>query len=280
MPHHISTKMTTKTARFADSPNDTYSYGMNHMSSPVATCSSQRLLRRPPTSRHHHSCTDHHSRSLNDTPSPEYNNSLLPSLPRFSSPEYSPYSSLIIRTVLPLSSSSRPLSTQPPPTPDGLRHPITLPPVKENFPETSTTVDIRDSLRPPCLSIDLSQDSSPYIVTLRDKPDVSLNSFPTNMILVSRYLPWQIHISPNSVRDVVVALYTALRTRVTNEEMKVVGGEDVMNTFAKRVERAGEEERRKGVRRVDFLLGYTRFVGIEPSTDEPGVWKICLTPMS
>ncbi len=78
----------------------------------------------------------------------------------------------------------------------------------------------------------------------------------------------------------VVALYTALRTRVSNEEMKTVGGKNVMKAFSKRVERAGEEERRKGVRRVDFLLGYTRFAGIEPSTDELGVWKICLTPLS
>ncbi|KAK0429551.1 hypothetical protein EV421DRAFT_1660721, partial [Armillaria borealis] len=99
-------------------------------------------------------------------------------------------------------------------------------------------------------------------------------SLAANMILVSQYLPWRIHISPNSVRDIVVTLYTALRTRVTDEEMKAAGGKDVMNTFATRVERAGEEERRKGVKRVNFLLGYTRFVGIEPSTDEPGVWKI------
>ncbi len=100
---------------------------------------------------------------------------------------------------------------------------------------------------------------------------MSPQDLPENMILVSRYLPWRIHISPSSVKDVVVALYTALCTRVTDEEMNVVGCKDVMNTFAKRVERVGEEERRKGVRRVDFLLGYTRFVGIEPTTDEPGV---------
>ncbi|KAK0227273.1 hypothetical protein EDD85DRAFT_794544 [Armillaria nabsnona] len=198
-----------------------------------------------------------------------------PSLPNFSSPKYSPY------TVLPLpSSSSRILPTQPPPTPEGLRHPIALPPVKENSPETSTAVDILDSLRPPRLSIDLSQDISPYILTLRGKPDMSPKDLPANMILVSMYLPWRIHISPSSVRDVVVALYTALRTRVTSEEMKAVGGKDVTKAFGKRVERAGEEERRKGVRRVDFLLGYTRFIGIEPSTDEPGVWRICLTPLS
>ncbi len=159
------------------------------MSSPIPTCSSQRLLRRPPTSRHHHSCMDHHSRSLNDTPSPEYNNSLLPSLPSF-----------LFSRVFPVFFSNHPYCPPFYPHhhlghfplsllqhPDGLRHLITLPPVKENFPETSTTVDIRDSLRPPCLSIDLSQDSSPYIVTLQDNRICLLTAFPTNMILVSRY---------------------------------------------------------------------------------------------
>ncbi|PBK79356.1 hypothetical protein ARMGADRAFT_1021576 [Armillaria gallica] len=222
------------------------------------------------------------SRSLKDTHSPRYNNSSLPSSSTFCFPEYSPYSPLTTHIFPPsmLSSSSWPLSTQPPPTPDGLRHPIPLPRVKDNFPETSTTFELHESLRPPRLSIDLSQDISPYILTLRDKPDMCPNGLPTNMILVSRYLPWRIHISQNSVTDLVIALYTALRTRVTSEEMKAAGGKDVMKAFAKRVERAGEQERRKGVRRVDFLLGYTRFVGIEPSTDELGVWKICLTPLS
>ncbi len=87
------------------------------------------------------------------------------------------------------------------------------------------------------------------------------------------------HIPQIPVRDLIVAVYTALRMRVTGKELKTVGGKDAMTAFAKRVQGMGEEERRKGVRRVDFLLGYTRFVGIEP-TDEPGVWNICLMPLS
>ncbi|KAK0230083.1 hypothetical protein IW262DRAFT_1229123, partial [Armillaria fumosa] len=94
-----------------------------------------------------------------------------------------------------------------------------------------------------------------------------------DMILVSKYLPWRIHISPGSVRDMVIAPYTALRIRVTEEELKAEGGARIRSAFANRVEGMGEEELRKGVRRVDFLLGFTRFVGVE-ATDEPGVWKI------
>ncbi|KAK0227252.1 hypothetical protein EDD85DRAFT_794522 [Armillaria nabsnona] len=139
---------------------------------------SQKAVSEPPSSIMRSDSTDmpHHISSKATTK--------MPSLPNFSSPKYSPY------TVLPLPlSSSRILPTQPPPTPKGLRHPIALPPVKENSPETSTAVNILDSLRPPCLSIDLSQDISPYILTLRGKPDMSPKDLPTNMILVSMYLP-------------------------------------------------------------------------------------------
>ncbi|KAK0474329.1 hypothetical protein EDD18DRAFT_1367813 [Armillaria luteobubalina] len=272
-------RMATKTVRFADLPGETYTYGSDYMHSPVATCSSQRPLQRSSTSQHQHSYM--YQPSLNDAPPSEYNNHSPSSLLNLSFPYHSPYSPLIAHTVLPFpSSSSQPIPTQPPPTPDRLRHPINLPPVKENSAEASSMFELHESLRPLPLSIDLSQDISPYILTLRDKSDMSPQDLPTNMTLVSKYLPWRIHISPNSVRDVVIALYTALRTRVTDKEMKAVGGEDVIKAFAKRVERAGEGERRKGVRRVDFLLGYTRFLGIEPSTDEPGVWRICLTPLS
>ncbi|PBK79761.1 hypothetical protein ARMGADRAFT_1092831 [Armillaria gallica] len=268
MTYHISSKTTTKTVRFADSPNEAYTYGPDHMPSQTATYSSRRLVQRPSPSQHQHSHVYRQSQSLKDTYSPKDNNSSLPSSSTFCFPKYSPYSPITTCTVPPFlsSSSSWTLYTQPPPTPDGLRHPITLPSVEENFPEKSTTFDVHDSLCPPHLSIDLSQDILSYILTLRDKPYMSPQDLPENTILVSR--------------DVVVAIYTALHTRVADVEMKAVGGKDVMNTFAKQVERAAEEERRKGIRRVDFLLGYTMFVGIEPSTDEPGVWKICLMPLS
>ncbi|KAK0186892.1 hypothetical protein F5146DRAFT_1067796, partial [Armillaria mellea] len=247
MPHHISSKTTKKLVHFADSANDVYTYGSDRMPSPVATCSSQKLLQRSSTSWHQHAQTYHRFRSLNDVPSPEYTNSSPSPLPSFSSPEYSPYSPLTIHTVPHLPSSlSRQGPTQPPPTPNGLRHPDTLPPVGENSSETSTTSELHESLRPSRLSIDLSQDISSYILTLRDKPDTSLWDPPTDMILVSRYLPWRIRISPGSVSDIVVALYRVLRTRVTDEEMEAVASKDAMNTFAKRVERVGEEERKEG----------------------------------
>ncbi len=121
----------------------------------------------------------HQSRLLKDTDSPKYNSSSSPSSSTFCSPKCSQYSPLTTHTAPPSLSSLSPwpLSTQPPPTPDRLRHPITLLPVEENFPETSTMFEPHKSLRPPRLSIDLSQDISPYILTLQDKPNMSPQTF-------------------------------------------------------------------------------------------------------
>ncbi|KAK0436501.1 uncharacterized protein EV420DRAFT_238236 [Desarmillaria tabescens] len=272
MPLHISSKMPTiKTVRFADSPNDMYSYDSDQAPSPIATRSSQTPFGKSSTSEEPPNMY-YYSRSLDDTPSPEYHQSLLPG----SSPTFSSFASPLSSSPAlpsPLPSTS---SFHPPPTPDGLQNPISLPPVEEVT--TPTTVGLHEYLCPLHLNIDLSKDISPYIPEIPDEPATS-PPLPGDMVLVSKYLPWRIHIAPSSVQDVVVALYTALRTRVTEEELKTTGGTGVTRAFANRVEGMGEEERQKGVRRVDFLLGYTRFIGVE-ATDEPGVWKICLASLS
>ncbi|PBK82919.1 hypothetical protein ARMGADRAFT_1089826 [Armillaria gallica] len=165
MPRHISSKTTTKTVCFMDSPNEAYTYGLDHIPSQTATYSCRRLVQRLSPSRHQHSYVYHQSQLLKDTYSPKDNNSSPPSSSTFCSPEYSQYSPLMTHTVPPSLSllSPWPLSTQPPPTPDGLRHQITLPPVEN---ETSIMFELHKSLHPPRLSIDLSQDISPYILTL------------------------------------------------------------------------------------------------------------------
>ncbi|KAK0207156.1 hypothetical protein DFS33DRAFT_647889, partial [Desarmillaria ectypa] len=224
MPRHISSKMpTTKTVRFADSPNDTYLYDSDLAPSPVATRSSQRLFGSPSASQELPSMY-YHSRSVNDTPSPEYYQSPLPSS--------SSFSSFTSSTSSPSTASPPPLppsSFHPPPTPNGLQSTISLPSVEEDF--GPATVELHEYLRPPHLGIGLSKDISPYIPELSDAPATSPH-LPGGMILVSKYLPWRIHISPSSVRDVVVALYTALRTRVTQEELRAVGGTAVTRAFA------------------------------------------------
>ncbi|KAK0499366.1 hypothetical protein EDD18DRAFT_1150878 [Armillaria luteobubalina] len=266
----MSSKMsTTKMVRFADSPNDMYSYDSDQAPSPIATRSSQWLLGKLSTSEEiPQPNMYYHSRSLNDTPSPEYHQSPLPpspTVPSFTDSTSSP--SIVIPTSIP--------SFHPPPTPDGLQNPVDLPSVEEDF--EPTIIKLHEYLRPSNLSIDFAKDISPYITDIPDEPATS-PALLEDMVLVSKYLPWRIHISPGSVRDMIVALYTALRIKVTEEELKAEGGARVRSAFANRVDGMAEEEKRRGVRRIDFLLGFTRFVGVE-ATDEPGVWKICLVSL-
>ncbi len=182
MPCHISTKMTTKTVHFADSPNDTYGYGSAHIPSQTAVYSSQRLFQWPSTSQQQQSYIYDHSRSLNDTPSPDYDHSPLSSSQTLSPSLTSHPSQSCPSFLLP----SRLVSIQPPPTLNGLWHPITLPPVMEG-PDTLIMFKLHEYLHPLRLDIDLSQDISPYIGTLSNELATS-PSLPTNMILV-----WMIH---------------------------------------------------------------------------------------
>ncbi len=100
MPHHISSKTTTKTVRFADSSNEAYTYGPDHLPSQTATYSCRRLVQRPSSSQHQHSYVYSQSRLLKDTHSPKDNNSSPPSSSTFCSPECSQYSPLTTHTVL------------------------------------------------------------------------------------------------------------------------------------------------------------------------------------
>ncbi len=209
MPHHISSKTTTKMVHFADSPNEAYTYGPHHIPSQTVTYSCQRLVQWLSPSQHQHSYMHCQSRLLKDTYSPKDNNSSPPSSSTFYSPECSQYSPLTTCTVPPSLSSSSPwpLSTQPPLTPDRLWHPITLLPVEENFPETSTMFKLHESLHTPCLSIDLSQDISPYILTLWDKPNMS----PQDLLLWISILRFRTSLFQKSARspikNVLAVLY-------------------------------------------------------------------------
>ncbi|KAK0441786.1 uncharacterized protein EV420DRAFT_1579533 [Desarmillaria tabescens] len=149
--------------------------------------------------------------------------------------------------------------------------------------DTPWKIRVHETLRPRHINVDLSTDLHAYILTLSNEPATQPRL--QTLILVSKYLPWRTHVLAQgdcvSVRDLMSSLYTAMRTRVTQEELrqaKYVTG--VQQAFARRVQGKGHEEaRRKGIRRVDFLLQNTRFVGIA-ETDDPKVWEIRLAPTS
>ncbi|KAG7087267.1 hypothetical protein E1B28_013246 [Marasmius oreades] len=106
--------------------------------------------------------------------------------------------------------------------------------------------------------------------------------------LVSKFLPWEIEIhsssSPDgqhsfvSVADVLGGLYCALRIQVTNGEFSECDKqEDVTAAFKERCrlvgveqgDEAAESQRRKGIRRVDFLRGNLKFCGLTAVAQSP-----------
>jgi hypothetical protein len=88
-----------------------------------------------------------------------------------------------------------------------------------------------------------------------------------------------------TVADVLATLHRALRLAVhPNEYNALPSHEDKHKVNAAYEHRylriadpaAHEEEKRKGVKRVDFLMGRTRFLGLSRTTEGPGIWALNL----
>lgn len=110
-----------------------------------------------------------------------------------------------------------------------------------------------------------------------------------SITLVSRHLPWEIVISASSksyvtISDVLYGLYRALRLPVSQVEYDRETPEkqkEVARAYYNRFERhvsnplLMEQEKAKGVKRVDFLTGAHRFKGLS-KTERPNVWRLRL----
>jgi hypothetical protein len=85
------------------------------------------------------------------------------------------------------------------------------------------------------------------------------------------------------VSDVLTAIYRALRVNATAGEFAALRTEDLMRrvtaAYVRRYKRLRgnsgyEHEKAEGVKRVDFLLGYTTFCGMAPAVGQPDVWQL------
>ncbi|KAJ7495569.1 hypothetical protein FB451DRAFT_367403 [Mycena latifolia] len=106
--------------------------------------------------------------------------------------------------------------------------------------------------------------------------------------LATPYLPWVIGVVPSNgtyitVSDVLSSVYHALRANVTPAEFNTLGTQKLMRrasaAYTQRCERLRghrgyTEEKSQGVKRVDFLMGHTKFQGISPGIGAPAVWQI------
>jgi hypothetical protein len=97
---------------------------------------------------------------------------------------------------------------------------------------------------------------------------------------VSPHLPWRITVTAShgrkyvTVSDVLVTLHRRLAVSVTEYGTDVV----VRAAYERRVEvtgkRSREAERRKGVKRIDFLMGQDRFLGLSMTGDDSDVFVL------
>jgi len=104
----------------------------------------------------------------------------------------------------------------------------------------------------------------------------------------SGLLPWRCVISASThhyitMEDVLFQLYRFFRTPATREEYKAIPNKDVRDqiseSYKRRCSRASSAEelaveRSKGLKRVDFLLGRTKFMGLSSTELGPDTWVL------
>ena len=206
------------------------------------------------------------------------------------------------RTPSPTLSGSTASSLTPPPTPQSLFSTMPLPASKDQIHPAITYTGI-----PPYLCFDLA--FPPLYLLVPDSPalgsdrsSASSRSFESvdmailsdqatypassSITLFTEALPWSITVTARStfvtVYDVLQALHSSLRLQVTVAEwasLSRTSQEVIGANFSKRVDGFSDRGKRgkqlgKGVRRLDFLVGRTRFYGICPFGENPGVFKV------
>ncbi|KAF7348969.1 hypothetical protein MVEN_01417800 [Mycena venus] len=109
------------------------------------------------------------------------------------------------------------------------------------------------------------------------------------LTVLCRHIAWPISVSPSqptgfvSVLDVFTSVYTSLRLAVRRAEYDTLPSADVRqsvdNAYFVRCRLLTDEEERKiealkGVKRVDFLTGKTRFLGLSGPVEGDHVWEL------
>ncbi|KAJ7776334.1 hypothetical protein B0H16DRAFT_1302431 [Mycena metata] len=109
----------------------------------------------------------------------------------------------------------------------------------------------------------------------------------STVTLRTPHLPWPIVVEASNhhfvtVSDVLDSIYASLRTNITPTEFQALETREqqrrASEAYTLRYGRLHgllgyEDEKRQGVKRVDFLMGCTRFQGLSAS-DSAGVWQL------
>ncbi|KAG6889183.1 hypothetical protein C0995_003094 [Termitomyces sp. Mi166 len=103
-----------------------------------------------------------------------------------------------------------------------------------------------------------------------------------SLTIIIPNLPWTVTVDASqgyvTVQDVLDALYHSLRTNISTQDFHTLPSDQarrkVAVAYAQRYRRITcpreyEDEKRRGVTRVDFLMGHTRFMGLSPTSFGP-----------
>jgi hypothetical protein len=109
------------------------------------------------------------------------------------------------------------------------------------------------------------------------------------LTVLCRHITWPISVFPSqftgfvSVLDVFMSVHTSLRLSARRAEYDALPSGDVRqgvdNAYFRRCELLADEEQRRteaaqGVKRVDFLGGKTRFLGLSGPVEGAHVWEL------
>ncbi|KAJ7744836.1 hypothetical protein B0H14DRAFT_2406808 [Mycena olivaceomarginata] len=109
-----------------------------------------------------------------------------------------------------------------------------------------------------------------------------------SLSLTTPHLPWSIVVPACdgrhvTVNDVLHAVYSALRANITSVEFNALGTQKLMRRASAACQRRCErlrgrrgyaEEKQGGIKRVDFLMGFTKFQGISSTSRSGDVWQL------
>ena len=107
-----------------------------------------------------------------------------------------------------------------------------------------------------------------------------------SLTLISPHLPWRIPVTSYNgsfvtVMDVINAVYRCLREQVSEPEFKLLptrkDEERASAAYRQRYRsyrdpRVYDEEKRRGLRRIDFLMGHSKFRGLSKTDSGPATW--------
>ncbi|SJK99125.1 uncharacterized protein ARMOST_02412 [Armillaria ostoyae] len=194
------------------------------------------------------------------------------------------------KTSSTLSSSRRSSSRHEPRLPGPTPYALPRPKVRAH-PQVHSLLTVT---KPLAINYDLTNHPSTVTTsysTLSSRPssfsEPAISPPVAHLTLTSPHLFWRISVRPLlngtyvTVSDVLYAIYNGLRENISPAEFYGLPSKTEMRRVTEAYEqryrriksRSGSyEEKKAGVKRVDFFMGRTRFAGLSPSTKGHDVW--------